>query len=161
MSDKTELSDAAVKAIDAAAHKMLEQGATLGDIRGITPQQLKAVYNMGLGFYNTGRYDDADKVFRFLVLFDHLEAKYWIALGAVQQVKRNFQGAVMSYGYGSFLDLHNPKPQYYAAECYLAMGDIENAKSALAALEEFCPKDTDLGREYRAKAAKLQEKLTA
>jgi hypothetical protein len=41
------------------------------------------------------------------------------------------------------------------------MGDIENAKSALAALDEYCPKDTELGREFRDKAAKLQEKLSA
>ena len=36
---------------------------------------------------------------------------------------------------------------------------IAVASSALFALEEFCPKDTDIGREYRAKAAKLREQI--
>ena len=144
-----------------AAQKFATGFATMRELKGITKAEMEAVYSVGFNMYRTGRYDDAEKIFRFLVLFDHLEPKYWIALGAVQQVKRNFQGAVTSYGYGSFLDLSNPKPQYYAAECYYAMGDLENAKSALAALDEFCPKDTPIGREFRAKAAALQEKLNA
>lgn len=148
-----------MKEIEAAAKKVFNDGATLGELKGITVNELDAVYQMGYGFYQTGRYDDADKVFRFLVLFDHLEPKYWTALGAVQQMKKNFAGAVASYGYAAFLDLKNPKPPYYAAECYLAMGDTENAASALAAIEAYCPADTELGKEYRAKAAALQEKM--
>ena len=64
---------------------------------------------------------------------------------------------VSSYGYCSFLNLENPKPQLHAAECFLALGDKINAASSLEALNEYCPKDTDIGREYRAKAAKLRE----
>ena len=77
-------------------------------------------------------------------------------MGAVRQVKKDFTGAVQAYGYASFLDLKNPKPQLHAAECFLAMGDKDNALSCLAALEEYCPKNSDLGREYRAKAAELK-----
>ena len=106
-----------------------------------------------------GKFNEALKLFQFLVLFDHLNKKYWMGLGAVQQVLKDFQGAIVSYGYSSFLDLKNPKPQFHAAECFLAMGDRRNAASALFALEEFCPKDTDIGREYRAKAAKLREQI--
>ncbi len=160
MSD-TQLDEATKKTIENAAKKIFKDGATLSELKGITDNEMKAVYQLGLGFYRTGRYDDADKVFRFLVLFDHLEPKYWTGLGAVQQMKKNFKGATASYGYASFLDLKNPKPQYYAAECFLALGDKENATSALDALDEYCPKDTILGKEFRAKAAALREKLNA
>ena len=61
----------------------------------------------------------------------------------------------------SFLKLDNPKPQLHAAECFLALGDKRSAASALEALNEYCPKDTDIGREYRAKAAKLREVVGA
>ena len=108
-------------------------------------------------YYRTGKYDDALKLFKFLVLFDHLNAKFWLGLGAVQQVLKDFQGAVASYGYCSFLKLDDPRPQLHAAECFLAMGDKRNAASSLEALDEYCPRDTDVGREYRAKAAKLRE----
>ena len=105
----------------------------------------------------TKYYDEAYKLFQFLVLFDHLNAKYWMGLGAVQQVLKDYQSAVVSYGYCSFLNLENPKPQLHAAECFLALGDKVNAASSLEALNEYCPTDTDIGREYRAKAAKLRE----
>ena len=86
-----------------------------------------------------------------------MNTKYWFALGAVQQAKKEFQKAIASYGYSSFLDLENPKQQFHAAECYLALGDKANAASAIMALEQYAPQNNDLGREYRAKAAALRK----
>ena len=142
------------KITDAA--KAFASGATMKEVRGITNDELEAVYSLGFGYYNTGKFDDAQKLFEFLVLFDHLNTKYWFALGAVQQAKKDFQKAIASYGYSSFLDLENPKPQFHAAECFLALGDKSNAASALLALEQYAPQNTEIGREYRAKAAKLR-----
>ncbi len=140
----------------AAAAQALGDMGTVREMKGITDAEMEAIYSMGFSFYNTGRYDDAEKVFRFLVLFDHLNARYWTGLGAVFQVKKNYAEAITAYGYASFLDLKNPKPQYLAAECFLALGDKTNALSAIAALEQFCPKETELGREYLAKATALK-----
>ena len=144
--------------IEEAAKALAEMG-TVRELKGITDAEMEAIYSMGYSFYNTGRYDDAEKVFRFLVLFDHLCPKYWTGLGAVAQMKRDYQKAVEYYGYASFLDIRNPKPQYFAAECFAAMGDKPNALSALAALEMYCPENTELGREYRKKAAELKASL--
>ena len=136
---------------------LVRDKATLKQIKGVTNDELEAVYSLAFGYYRTGKYDDALKLFKFLVLFDHLNAKFWLGLGAVQQVLKDFQGAVASYGYCSFPKLDDPRPQLHAAECFLAMGDKRNAASALEALNEYCPANTDVGREYRAKAAKLRE----
>ncbi len=137
--------------------ELIERGATLKQLKGVSNEELEAVYSLAFGYYRTGKYDEAAKLFQFLVLFDHLNAKFWFGLGAVQQAMKDYQGAVSSYGYCSFLNLENPKPQLHAAECFLALGDKINAASSLEALNEYCPKDTDIGREYRAKAAKLRE----
>ena len=136
---------------------LIKDNATLKQLKGVSNEELEAVYALAFGYYRTGKYDEALKLFQFLVLFDHLNAKFWMGLGAVQQVLKDYQNAVVSYGYCSFLKLDNPKPQLHAAECFLAMGDKRNAASSLEALNEYCPKDTDIGREYRAKAAKLRE----
>jgi tetratricopeptide (TPR) repeat protein len=88
-----------------------------------------------------------------------LNAKYWFGLGAAQQALKDFQNAAVSYGYCSFLKLDNPKPQLHAAECFLALGDKRSAASALEALNEYCPTNTDIGREYRAKAAVLRKTI--
>ena len=145
--------------IAAAAKAFVKDGATLKEVRGITNDELESVYSLGFGYYTTGRFADAQKLFEFLVLFDHLNTKYWFALGAVQQAQKDYKKAIASYGYSSFLDLENPKPQYHAAECCLALGDKANAASAIMALEHYCPANTDLGREYRAKAAELRKKI--
>ena len=136
---------------------LVQENATLKQLKGVSNAELEAVYSLAFGYYRTGKYDEAAKLFQFLVLFDHLNAKFWFGLGAVQQATKDFQGAVTSYGYCSFLNLENPKPQLHAAECFLALGDKRNAASSLEALDEYCPKDTDIGREYRAKAANLRE----
>jgi type III secretion system low calcium response chaperone LcrH/SycD len=142
-----------------AARAFAQDGATLKQLKGVTNEELDAVYHLAFGYYQTGRIEEAAKLFRFLVLFDHLNAKYWFGLGAVQQVARDYQDAVVSYGYSSFLDLSNPKPQYHAAECFLALGDKRSAASAIEALEEFSAAGTEAGREYRAKAAELRKRI--
>ena len=140
-----------------AARKFANDFATMRELKGISKAEMEAVYSVGYNMYRTGRYDDAEKIFRFLVLFDHLEPKYWLGVGAIQQVRKDYQSAISSYGYASFLDLTNPKPQLHAAECFLAMGDKVNAASALTALYKYCPDaSTDIGREYREKADALK-----
>ena len=145
---QTEIAEAAKKFMD---------GATIKELKGITNDEMEAVYSLAFNYYRTGRYDEAEKLFNFLALFDHLNQKFWVGVGAVRQVKKDFSGAVQAYGYASFLDLSNPKPQLHAAECFLALGDKRNAASSLEALDRFCPADTELGREYRAKAAELRK----
>ena len=136
---------------------LVKDGSTLKQLKGVSNDELEAVYSLAFSYYRTGKFDEALKLFQFLVLFDHLNAKYWFGQGATQQALKDYQSAVVSYGYCSFLKLDNPKPQLHAAECFLAMGDKRNAASSLEALDAYCPKDTDVGREYRAKAAKLRE----
>ena len=144
--------------IEAAAKKLME-GYTLSAVKGISENELEAVYSVGFNFYQTGRLEDAQKIFSFLVMFNHLSPKFWMGLGAVYQVKKEFDQALTAYGYASFLDLTDPRPQFHAAECFWAKGDRTNALSALAALEEFAPANVELGREYRTKAAELKAKI--
>ena len=132
----TKLAEELDNEIKDVAKKLFQDGATLGELKGITPRELNAVYQMGLGFYNTGRYDDAEKVFSFLVMFDHLEPKYWLAAGAVQQVKKNFEKAKAAYVQAAMLDIHGDKPQEYVAAGYLALRQKDGAIDALGTLRE-------------------------
>ena len=142
--------------------EMIEKGlTTIREAKGITDEEMNAVYAVAHNFYMTGRYDDAETVFKFLVTFDHLNPKYWIGLGAVRQVQKRFKQALEAYAnvVGN-LDVENVKASYYAAECFLALGDKTNAKSAVEHVKHFADMKTELGRKYAAKAAKL-EKLIA
>lgn len=145
----------------AAALKAFGDGATLRAMRGLSDEEMEAIYAMGVNFYKAGNWDDAEKVFKFLTLFDHLSSRYWTGLGSLKQVRRQFAEAIEAYKFASFLDLENPRPMYYAAECHLALGQKAEARAALDALEQYAPATSETGRAYRAKAAQLRAALAA
>ena len=68
-----------------AANSIL-RGEPLKIAKGIDDAQLNAVYSLAFSYYSTGRYDEALKLFKFLVMFDHLSQKFWIGLGSTHQI---------------------------------------------------------------------------
>lgn len=131
---------------------------TVSEMNGITPEELEAVYALAYDYYRTGRTDDAETLFRFLTTFDHLNEKYWMGMAAIFQVKKDFKRASESYALVSgVLNIHNVRAPYYAAECFLALGDRKNALSALGHVKEFADTKTEEGRTYKAKAIRLEK----
>lgn len=144
------------------ASALLENGVlTLAEIRGVSHDQLEAVYRVGFGLYNAGKYDDAEKLFRFLCVFQHTDPKYWVAMGAVRAARKNYAEAVKAYATASMFDCNLPKPHYYAAQCFLAMGDYDSAESGVVSLLELCPAGDPTNNKYRALATALREKIAA
>ena len=141
--------------LDEAA-KQFADLSTIREMKGISDEEMEAIYSMGVNFYKAGSYENAEKIFRFLVLFDHSNARYWTGFGSLMQAQRKFDEAIKAYQYAMFLDLENPRAIYYCAECNLAKGDKELCLELLKTLEEHCPKTTDLGRKFLVKGAKLK-----
>jgi len=141
--------------------KLLEQGlTTIAESKGISDEELESVYALALDFYKTGRYKDAETLFRFLTIYSHTERKFWMGLGAVCQVQRRFDEALKIYAHITMLlDTKWVKPSYYAAECLLAKGDKEHALSAIEHVREFADKTTEEGRKYLGMAEELAKKL--
>lgn len=139
----------------------IESGAsTVAQMRGITPEELEAAYALAYDYYRTGRFDDAETLFRFLTVFDHLNEKYWLGLGAVFQVKKAFDQAVKAYAYvAAILNIKNADASYHAAECYLALGDRESARSAIEHVKLYADIKTEKGRALKAKALKMEKVL--
>lgn len=138
---------------------LMEAGVTtIRDVKGISDDEMDAVYTVGYNHYVIGHFEEAEAIFKFLVLFDHLNEKYWIALGACRQAQKKFKEALEAYTMvvGN-LDVKNYKASYYAAECLLALGDKENAANALTCVREFADVKTEEGRDFAVKAAKLQK----
>lgn len=150
--------DITIERIAAAATQMMKDVTTIRETKGITSAEMEAMYSLGFNFYRTGRLDEAEKVFKFLCIYDHLNPKYWIGLGACHQVNKNYEAAITAYGYGSFLDLDNPKPMFYAAECQLAMGDKDGALATLEGLAHFCGENT-AASDFLKKAEELKAKI--
>ena len=134
-------------------------GRTVAEMRGMHPDEVEAIYSMGYTYYQVGKFDEAEKVFRFVCLLDHLDSKYWLALGAVLQAKRQLAEAVKVYANILLTNMHEVRAYYRIAECKLALGDRAEAREALEMLGKVADVKTSVGREYAAKAAKMMERL--
>lgn len=137
----------------------IEMGVTtVRDVKGITDEEMDSVYTVAYNYYTIGRYEDAEAIFHFLVLMDHLNVKYWIGFGATRQAQKKFKEALMAYqNVVGNLDVKNYKAAYYAAECFLALGDKEKAAAALDTVTAFIDVKTEEGRDFAVKASKLRK----
>ena len=139
--------------------KDLGEGKTVGALAGFTPDDLEAVYSLGYASYQAGKFDEAEKVFRFVCLFDHLEKKYFFALGGALQAQRKFAEAVPVYASVMLRDVDDMQAYLRLAECQLALGERGEAVSALeCALGRPEPAD-EANRGYRAEAVKALARL--
>lgn len=134
-------------------------GKTVAEMRGLGPDEVEAIYSMGYTYYQVGKLEEAEKVFRFVCLLDHLDGKYWLALGAVLQSRRQFDEAVKVYANILLTDMREVRAYYRIAECKLALGDRAEALEALELLKKVADGKTSVGREYAAKAEKMANRL--
>lgn len=144
------------------AEQLKNDLTTLREVRGIGDDEMEAVYSLAHDFYRTGRYSDAHTLFEFLTLFDHLNVKYWMGLAATRQAQKDYRRALEAYAVvvGS-LDVKNTDAAYYAAQCFLAVGDRESAKSSIAHVRHFADPKTEEGRAVLVKTLRLEKALQA
>ncbi len=149
----------ALKELVANAALTIRKGVPLKAAKGISDEELNAVYSLAYSYYSTGRYDEALKLFKFLVMFDHMCQKFWIGLGSTHQMLKQYDEAIAAYAQAAIFDLDNPKPMYYAALCHYAKGDKVKAASAVRAIEMFCTKKDAKTAPFFEKAAALRAAL--
>ena len=134
-------------------------GKTVAEMRGLSPDEVEAIYSLGYTYYQVGKLDEAENAFRFACLLDHRDGKYWLALGAVLQTKRQYAEAVKVYANVLVTDVKEPRAYYRIAECKLAQGNRAEALEALELLEQMADVKTSVGREYVAKAKQMRARL--
>ncbi|MGF1717671.1 SycD/LcrH family type III secretion system chaperone [Photobacterium chitinilyticum] len=140
--------------------KYLSGGGTFGEIYDLSSETIETFYQVGYGLYQGGSYADAEKVFRFLCLFDHYGLRHFIALGSCLQMQKEYQLAIESYSYAGLLDGKDPRSPYHAAECYLALGQREKASSGFYAASQLSEKHSKFD-ELCNKAATIYQQLNA
>ena len=137
--------------------KAFAAGSTVAEMRNILPEELESVYSIAYTYYQTGRLEDAEKLFRFLCLFDHTVSKYWLALGAVLQAERKFKDAIRPYACTLMFDRKEVRAAFHLAECQLAIGEHGEAIAALDILDGIADAKTERGRDYLARGRRLRE----
>lgn len=135
------------------------QQPVLRDLKGITDEEMEALYALAYHHYQAGHRQEALQRFKLLVTLDPLEQRFWLGLGGAAQRLGHFSEAIGSYATAALLNIHDPRPLLAAAECHLHLGQLHEAESALLALERYCPY-SEACRIYRAKGRILRQKLS-
>jgi type III secretion system low calcium response chaperone LcrH/SycD len=109
------------------------EGYTFADFAGFDEKALEPAYALAFNLINQNQYYEAEKLLVWLCGIDHYQTKYFIGLGICRQQMGRHEKAVQAYAVAGMLDVNNPVPALRAAECYLAMGMLEEARSGCKA----------------------------
>ena len=133
----------------------LMTGTAIGDIVGLKPKDLELIYSMGRTYYQNGKYDDAETIFRFINLMEYSDPKYKMALAATLQMKEEWFEAAQVYAFAAMFNIDDPRPHLQAGFCLMNLGMNKEARAALEASIEA----TDATEVTRMKAKALLTKL--
>lgn len=108
------------------------------DVQGITDENMERLYAVAYNAFQAGQYEEARSLFQFLCLNDYLTQKYWIGLGACAYSTEDYDAALRAYVMGALAVPADPKPRMRAADCWLALGNLQAAMTALRETEALC-----------------------
>ena len=120
-------------------------GLPLGEAAGVKKEAIEAGYGLAFSLYNSGKFKDAETMFKALCIYDHQDERFWMGLGGCRQMNDNLDGAIDAYGMATLMgSLSGPAPSVHAGLCYLKKGDKENARALFdAAVELGDPKNKE------------------
>ncbi|UYM14718.1 SycD/LcrH family type III secretion system chaperone [Endozoicomonas euniceicola] len=135
------------------------KGGTFKDLKNMSEDAMEAIYSVAYNLYQGGKYEEAQKVFQFLCFYDHFNRKYFLGLGACQQMQKQFENAIEIFTFALVLDEHDPRPMIYIGDCHLAMGDKEKAKQSYESAIEWASESSEYDAE-KQRAAEMLDNLT-
>ncbi len=138
------------------AQTFLEEGGSLGRLRGLNDTDLEQLYSAGYFLYDHGNHEKASDVFRFLCFYDQLKKRNWMGLGAACQMGKKYEAATKAYAMAVVLDYKDPWPHLHAGECFLSANNRHEAKNALLSACHFAG-ETKVYRPVKARAEHLLE----
>ncbi|WP_187394986.1 SycD/LcrH family type III secretion system chaperone [Pigmentiphaga aceris] len=106
-------------------------GGTIGPALDITEDEREAMYQLGYGFHQQGRYSEAFKAFSMLVIWDHLEPRYLVALASTCQMLGRYADALQHYMMATLISLDDPVPPFHCAECLIVLERLPEAIDSL------------------------------
>ena len=112
-------------------------GGCFRELHDISDETMEAIYSVAYNFYKNEKYEEALKVFKMLGMYDHYNHKYFMGLAGCQQMLQQYSGAIKAYSYAALMDIYDPLAPLHAGECYLALGDFEQAINGFKAALEF------------------------
>jgi len=105
--------------------------------KSFSKHERETIYSIAFGKYELGEYAKAAELFTHLLLHDPHDIRFWKGLASSEQMQKNYKAALHAWAIHALLSGHSPAGHFHAAECYLSMGEKEEAKKALTLAEKF------------------------
>ena len=155
------LSEVSEEQMETLVRELIEGKRTLQQVKGLSDEQMEAIYAMAYQYYQFGKYDQAIEMFNLLGMFNPFESKYWMGLAACLQQSKQFDKAQQVYAVAAMTsEPKDPVPHLHAGECCLGAGEIEDAVRAFRMAVDFS-KDQEQHAAVHAKAQGLLEVISA
>jgi predicted Zn-dependent protease len=113
-------------------------GRTLAEVRGISPDELDALYGVGNDLCNEGSFHHALPIALQLVLHEPREPRYSFMAGSCLQRQNQPEQAVLLFAQTLMLRPGDAAAAYRLGECLLAMDRKEEAREVLLETIELC-----------------------
>lgn len=117
--------------------------ADLASTLGLTPEALDTVEQLATALYAEGQLESALKLFKGLLILRPDRADSWSAVGAVLTRMEQYEEAIPYLSAALELDKEHTAALVNRAECYLALGQAEEAARDLDRAIELDPREED------------------
>ncbi|KEI71994.1 SycD/LcrH family type III secretion system chaperone [Endozoicomonas elysicola] len=111
----------------------LDRGGSLAEASNISDEAQEAVYELAYLQYNNGQFVKSARLFQYLCLYSQWNPRFFIGLGACQQMLNLYGQAIDTYLYAVSFDANNPHPMIYVGDCYVALHQYQKAGLAYQA----------------------------
>jgi type III secretion system low calcium response chaperone LcrH/SycD len=145
------------------AQKLLEgllEGATFKEMYDISDETMEAVYAQAYEFYQSGRLDDAESLFRWLCVYDFYNVDYVVGFGAVLQLKKNYAKALDVYGLAYAISRGEARILLYAGQCNLRLRRWAKARKCFQTILEDAAACETVSAKARAYLAAIASQPT-
>jgi predicted O-linked N-acetylglucosamine transferase (SPINDLY family) len=102
-------------------------------------RQDQNAFDLGIRFYEAGRYDEAEQTFRLLVHDDEHNPRAWLVLGLINQARGNLDEAVRAYREAARRDPTNPDVQNNLGVALVELGRLDEAIICLTGASRLEP----------------------
>lgn len=105
--------------------------------KAFSKNERETLYALAFGKYEGGYYDQAADFFTQLLMHDPYDVRFWKGLASSCQMAKKYLEALKAWAIYALLSGHSADGHFHAAECYLSIDEIGEAKKALHMAEKF------------------------
>ncbi len=133
----------------------LEEGGNAKNAARCISRHHRAHLRGWISIFQSGKIEQAAKVFQLLSMLDHYQARFFIGLGAARQELGEYQQAIDAYRYAALVNVNDPRPPFHSAECHLKLKQLTEAESGF-----YCAKEMSAGKsEYAGLHQRCRHRL--